>query len=473
MEINIEGLTLYKEQLEVVDFTINRFNCILALQAGYGKTLCSLVSCEQILKNKDINILILCPSEANKAFKKELSLLNRDYSIHTVQEEKTRKSPYTILNHSSVKKFHHIVEEKTKKPCLLLMDEAHKLANKSSSLNKYLREIRPMFRATLLLTATPLLNKLEGLFQLVDFARPGYLGNEYQFYNNYVLTKKGTRVVNGKKMTYSKIVGYKNQHLLKDKLINKIMIIRQKEYNLEFKVLQADMSNVEKDSYNKASSGIMEGYDEFNPMDYGARLHQLQLVSDNAHPTIQGVSMSNKERLLLKTVKEIADRNEAMIIYVEYKESEKRISKLIGHFRKDLGIKDIHKVTGEIKKEVRYEVEDKIKPKDVIIISRAGVQSMNLQRANNIICYNTPFAVGFMVQLVGRVCRIDSKYNSQTVIMLENKDTIDTYKVEIMKGKAKMIKDIIGGVTTLPDEDVELKEDTQRLMKFKYLWNKR
>ena len=98
---------------------------------------------------------------------------------------------------------------------------------------------------------------------------------------------------------------------------------------------------------------------------------------------------------------------------------------------------------------------------------------MNLQKANNIICYNTPFAVGFMVQLVGRVCRIDSKFSKQYIYMIENKDTIDTYKVEIMKGKAKMIRDIIGGVSTLPDEDVELKEDTQRLMKFKYLWNKR
>ena len=105
---NIGQIQLYDVQQEAVHFVLSRFNCILALQPGLGKTITVIVSAEHLMaKHPDVQVLILCPAEANNAFKSELKKIGRSYNIHTTQEDKSVKgAKYTILNHSSVQKLH-------------------------------------------------------------------------------------------------------------------------------------------------------------------------------------------------------------------------------------------------------------------------------------------------------------------------------------------------------------------------------
>ncbi|MGH7643094.1 MAG: DEAD/DEAH box helicase [Candidatus Dormibacteria bacterium] len=62
---------------------------------------------------------------------------------------------------------------------LVIADEAHHLKNPQSASARLVRELRT--RYLLLLTATPVENRLEDLFQLVSLVRPGHMGTPREF----------------------------------------------------------------------------------------------------------------------------------------------------------------------------------------------------------------------------------------------------------------------------------------------------
>jgi len=66
---------------------------------------------------------------------------------------------------------------------VLVVDEGHQIKNPSSQSGRVLRRINA--RSRLLLTGTPLQNKLSDLWALMDFAQPALLGNHATFERNF------------------------------------------------------------------------------------------------------------------------------------------------------------------------------------------------------------------------------------------------------------------------------------------------
>ena len=111
--------------------------------------------------------------------------------------------------------------------------------------------------------------------------------------------------------------------------------------------------------------------------------------------------------------------------------------------------------------------------KTIVILTQAGRESMNLQKANNLIMYNIPYSTGSVLQLIGRITRIDTEYNEQNVYIIECIDTIDTYKQGLVASKIELFEAVFGEQTTMPNfSDDKFKIDTGAL-KRKYLWKSR
>ena len=72
---------------------------------------------------------------------------------------------------------------------LVIADEAHRLRNPQSASAKLVKALRT--RRLLLLTATPVENRLEDLFHLVNLVRPGLLGTQQSFRRTYAACKVG------------------------------------------------------------------------------------------------------------------------------------------------------------------------------------------------------------------------------------------------------------------------------------------
>src|SRR5699024_145819 len=71
---------------------------------------------------------------------------------------------------------------------MVIIDEAHKLKNHHTKNHQFVRSLKKKY--CLLLTATPIENKLIEIFNLISILKPGYLGNLKEFKQNYQHAKE-------------------------------------------------------------------------------------------------------------------------------------------------------------------------------------------------------------------------------------------------------------------------------------------
>jgi SNF2 family DNA or RNA helicase len=76
---------------------------------------------------------------------------------------------------------------------VVVVDEAHRVRNQRSASGRLARDLRA--RHLLLLTATPVENRLEDLFQLVSLVSPGLLGTAAEFRRQYAVKGSGDAAV--------------------------------------------------------------------------------------------------------------------------------------------------------------------------------------------------------------------------------------------------------------------------------------
>ena len=115
-------------------------------------------------------------------------------------------------------------------------------------------------------------------------------------------------------------------------------------------------------------------------------------------------------------------------------------------------------------------VEKLITPKSVVLITSAGTESINLQRANNMIFYEIPFSIKEFIQACGRITRINSEYDKFKVYILEAVGTIDTYKKNRLVANMPAIQRVLGSKNTLSLELAEISLQDIQDMKNEYLW---
>ena len=107
-------------------------------------------------------------------------------------------------------------------------------------------------------------------------------------------------------------------------------------------------------------------------------------------------------------------------------------------------------------------------------MTSSGTASRNLQKANNLILFNTSFSLGNIIQTIGRICRTDSAFDTQHIYVLEVDGTIDTYKVMLFKDHLALVDKLMGSEcrSTLTCDYVEIDRSRMDYIKKSILWQK-
>ena len=138
-------------------------------------------------------------------------------------------------------------------------------------------------------------------------------------------------------------------------------------------------------------------------------------------------------------------RAEKTIVFTRFKSGIPRLEAILD----DLEIKHT-KITGDVVKEdrkaARLDFQDASKEVPVIFITSAGSAALNLQSANVILFYDTPWSYGDLYQTIGRAQRIGSIYPHIHVIHMVNKKSIDEHVIKILEGKKTLITDVMGDI---------------------------
>jgi superfamily II DNA or RNA helicase len=505
---NKKGIKLSEDQNEIVEALLNNdfyFNCA---QTGFGKTITTITAAiHKAVRRKaeDIHFILLIPSSAEKAFRDTITnILGLPVSFYTAKKRRIMNNArFHIFNYSSITSgimtkdnprntndyIEAVKELKREHPNLwLIADEAHALQDPETKQYKVVEVMMKLFIGAWGLTATPILNNLDGLFYMSNLFKPGYLAkNIYSFRNKFCTFSETffwiTRGGKKKKKVVKEVNGYKNLDILSDRF-SKISIIKSKHYDIDFIYKEAKLSKETRQYYAYASAGLFSGTidkvtgktKKSKQNHNAARLHDLQRVVSNSHPNFQQLKDPNKitekEYLLFQTIKEVIANNEAVLIYFTYIPTLERIKYILNKVSGSLGIPKIHEISGSVDLESRKKVESALGPKDVVLITSAGTESINLQRANNLIFYETPFPLREFVQACGRITRTNSTFDKFKVYILEAVGTIDSYKKARILNHMVIIKKLLGSSNTLPVEVLILSEEDKKAMKEDLLWKK-
>lgn len=483
-------IELDDKQVEAINFALSRQGCIISLQTGLGKTISALVTAKIILDNFDsARVVIVCPVKAKKAFKKEMFKrmnLSKDYVgfISTDDMDFDRYNNRIFLfTDTNIKKYDSLVQDlyDDGHKIVLMIDEAHGLADKNSAFYKVMDKVKALSTINVGITATPLINDLDGLYNIVNFFCPKFLGKKTDFDNRYTIWHlENIYIKGGSKRKVKVLDGYKNLDELNERL-KQVMIVRGKVYDLKFSKQFRNLTDAERDVYEKVSSGMLsKGSEERN---FSKRMHDLQRFIDRAYEAdgelVELVkeygadAYSTKEEVLISTIKAALSKNYSLVIYASYVDTIERLNKVLKSRRVELGLGRIYNITGSVDIKSRESVEEKINNNDIVLATEAGVESINLQKCNCVILYDIPFSVKSVIQLIGRICRTDTKHPTQYVIFCGVNGTIDEYKYSLMQMHLSAVQRAINVGTDIPLSDISIDAKYIKGLRDELLWKYR
>ena len=419
--------------------------------------------------------MIICPPKALASFERELSeKLKVSYSM--ISTDKTFINPkgrYIVISNTCIEKAMPKIAELSNSFKLLgIIDEAHQgLQAPNTRFYKQILMIRKAFCILYYTTATTCKNNIMGMYYMLSLLNPNILGPAEWFRHRYLIisSRKITQTTkNGNKVNrrVEEIVGYKNIEELQSKLDNYI-IVRQKQYNLKFTYHRTNPNEFETEAYLKASGGhLSKKAKDF----WSVRLRDITFVVDNIHEDYEHEKISNKERLFLKVFLDNIKKGRPTIVYCEYVNVLERLVYLLKVFKKDLGIEETLIIKGGVPLSTRKRIEKEISVKKPCVITSAGGESINLQRANSIIFYDLPYDIAQIIQVIGRITRTDTKHTEQYIEILELFGTTDTYKRLCMEKNMKLIESLFGKMNTLPYTTYDTDQKFMSTLRKTLLW---
>ena len=358
---------------------------------------------------------------------------------------------------------------------VLVLEEAHYCKSPGTKRYKVVDKLIRCSEYAWMLTATPVNNRIEDLYHIMNLLIPGIFGTTSDFYRKYCIRELKKVGWDAEKREPKKVwqtVGYKNLDELREKL-RPYMLKRAMVMDVQFRTVVVEPTDVELTRYYTAAAGILKVTEGVR--DFGARLPDLQMVVDNAvledrEPNRQAV-LGSKERALLEGLREsFTQEGKAVVVFCYFVATFERLKFVLDHAVGKLGFDRVLTIEAKDPMEKRLGVVRDLGPGDVLLMSSAGKESLNLKASDEIWMYNIPWSAGDAMQAVGRITRMDSEYRSFTVVMPVVQGTIDEYKQKVWVHKSNIFASVLQRESSMLESTEDVTKATLAELRKELLW---
>lgn len=188
--------TPFDYQIRAARTALRRFRGrgLLSDEVGLGKTIeAGLVLKEYLVRQMVERVLILTPPGLVEQWREELEskfnipdfVTNNDNDFRALGPDAWAHYPRVIASLATARRAEHRKVITNESYDLVIVDEAHHLKNRASVSWKLVNELQKRF--ILLLTATPVQNSLNELYNLVTVLKPGQLKSPREFQREFVV----------------------------------------------------------------------------------------------------------------------------------------------------------------------------------------------------------------------------------------------------------------------------------------------
>lgn len=431
----LKNIEFLPHQMETAFKVVNEMNgrAILADEVGLGKTIeAGLIIKEYLTRNLVKKALIIVPASLVNQWANEL---HEKFFIKTSIAKKNpcwTNDGIQITSIDLAKKEPHrsiILEQQYD---LLLIDEAHKLKNKQTQNYQFIQAISKKY--CLLLTATPIQNKLNDLFNLVTLLKPGLLGDQDSFLKTF--DRRSTELDQQLKRLIQKVMirNLRNETEMNTNLrsVKNIPIhFTEQEYQFYQKLEQSSF-------YSNNATKILH-LREFCSSREALYTTLAKEDHQDAKDLIEDLQQLPHHAKALQLVELIKSINNKCIVFTEYRASQIYLQWLL----REHGISSVP-FRGGFKRGKKDWMKQLFKEHaQVLIATEAGGEGINLQFCHHLINYDLPWNPMRIEQRIGRIHR----YGQQNDVHIYNfsmEKTIEDHVLNLLYGKIDLFQRVIG-----------------------------
>jgi len=413
-------------QLDGIAFAVGAGRAVLADDMGLGKTIQGIGVAELLARLAGIRrVLVVCPASLKSQWRSEIGRFCDRPSQLVVGSAEERVGQYesdrffTICNYEQILRDHATVERIDWD--LIILDEGQRIKNWESKTSQLIRTLRSPF--ALVLSGTPLENRLEELYTVVSFIDDRRLGPAYRFFHKH-------RVVDDR----GRVEGYRNLDELREQL-RPILLRRTRagvmgelpERTTEIvRIRPTEEQLVLSDEHVKRAAQIAaKRY--LTEMDLLRLQKHLLMARLAANSTFlvdkQEPSYSSKLEHLEELLAQLADEEDRkMVFFSEWTGMLDLVQPLLAR----TGL-DFVRLDGKVPQKKRQQIVHRFQNESdcrAIIMTNAGSTGLNLQAANTVINIDLPWNPAVLEQRVARAHRMGQKQPVQ-VFLLVTEETIE------------------------------------------------
>lgn len=450
---------------------------LIADDVGLGKTISAgLILSELMTRRRVRRALVLCPSILGPQWVEEMEskfgIIGRQATGQQLRRELQGQAPLVVTTYESGSRgLEHVSQGDFD---FLILDEAHKLRNLYGSNAPPKLAVRihdalskRLFKYVLMLTATPIQNRLWDLYTLVDclatargHANP--FGSEGDFQRQYI-KDAAARLI--RPQAAEKFRSILRQYLVRTRREQVQLSFPERQVRLfpvpptrfelstmrevarhiarlngfqQSSVLQAMMSS------SAALVSQLNNMRDKNPM-LGLLADQLGSVSEQHD--------SSKLNGLLQIVQELRNRRPGdwrLVVFTIRKETQR----IIGKALQERGVAVGYIRGGEPKANYATVAAYSKSPPEinVIVSTDAGAEGLNLQAGNNVVNFDLPWNPMVVEQRIGRVQRLAAQHKHVVVINLVVRGSPEEKVVARLMEKLQVISDTVGDIEAVLEQ---------------------
>ena len=454
-DADLDGLlqtTLYAYQKEGVRFAAKAGRAIIADEMGLGKTVQAIATAELLRKEQFVEqVLVLCPTTLKYQWKREIErFTGSEVLLIDGSPEQRRKllataAPYKIASYNSMAQ--DLKELKSLQTDMVIMDEVQRLKNWNTQIARAVRRIRSNY--ALILSGTPLENRLEELYSIVELVDQFRLSPYYLFRDRYLVTDDTGRTV-----------GYRNLQEVAARIRPVLIRRSKKDVALQLperidKNLFVPMTQEQLDAHNELKLQAARLVAKWHRMHFLSEMDrkQLLLVLSQMRMTCDSLFVLDERSRADTKVEEVmnildeagvlaGDGAQKVVIFSQWE----RMTRLVARELEQAGVEYcyLHGNVPPKERQERVETFCSSPTARVFLSTDAGCVGLNLQVANVVINLDVPWNPAVLEQRIGRVHRIGQQHGVE-VINLISAGTIEEDMLSKLRFKASLFEGVMDG----------------------------
>lgn len=459
--------------IEILDYQVTtvrhvlknlRGRALLCDEVGLGKTIeAGLILMEYLLRGLAQRVLIVTPASLAEQWRTEMySKFNLDFAMYDDRAFRASARPWhefkrIIASLDTVKREGRREAVLAESFDLVIVDEAHHLKNRNTQAHRFVSQLKKKY--LLLLTATPVENNLEELFNLITLLAPGQLETVASFKKKYV--------------TRGDPLQPKNTTSLKQ-LVREVMVRnRRSETGAILSRRRADLLRVtmtedEIAFYNRLTAFVRGHYTPGKPAAEGGLnqflLKTLQrevgssveavvptlekMAANENHPPVlrrllaalaeqgRGVSGRGKLAALQRLLQGLPEQ---AIIFTSFVETQRLLARTLR--AQGLEVAELH---GRMRREEKeHQLRCFAEKAQLLVSTDTGSEGRNLQFCRVLINFDLPWNPMRIEQRIGRIHRL-GQTREVLIFNFSAQGTVEAHILELLDAKINMFQLIIG-----------------------------